>query len=726
MNFPEHLVRQHDDNWTSRRWARRTLWVAGLAFAGGLALVPAGARAAVAPVTTATPQVAGRATVESPLGRSGALVEVVDRELLVQLRRGVGRRERAAFLADYGLRIERDQMPGGWFKVRTPKPEVVRRHLRRAGVRGPLADHSGLAELLARFRADPRVRAAVPNAVCSSNTDYAGEGPPSDAYYAGYQWNLEMLNMPAAWGVEHGTAAREDVLIAVLDSGVAWSSGVDAATGTEYAQHPDLAPAFLHATDCIAPGSAAYDMNQHGTHVTGIIAAEIDNGVGIAGMAPFFTVAPVRVLDEHGKGTIEALVDGIRAVIEMPHPYRVINLSVSFPPGFDPGAYMEAAIKDAEAAGIVLVSAAGNKNWPEVSYPAAYNEVIAVGAVNRDALRTSYSNYGKALDVVAPGGSKEDLDGDGYPDAILSTSIGYLKPKNLGYWFCAGTSQASPHVAALAAMLLSNASGVQVSLTPLDVQNIITQTASDLGPAGWDEETGYGLIDPYRALTEWPNIVTRERVDLEGYVDPAAPPENLYPSNQIGAVVNDQELGVALFIETEEGFFCLYDSATDLVDTWQVIDFDLGGMCGADGGILGVLEASGGLGSFLQTNAQELGEIESTGGIIGMLDASGGIIGMLDASGGIITMLDASSDGLAEELMASGGILGMLDASGSLLGVLDASGGMIAILDASGGILGMLDASGNLLGFLDASGEMLDSGDLGASGSGKMDYFSGI
>jgi serine protease len=701
------------------RW---TLWAGALGLAGGIS--PLADALAVSAATT-TPRVAGRTTLESPLGRKGALIEVIDRELLVQLRPDLSGREKAAFLADYGLRIERDHLPGGWFKVRTPRPEVVRRHLRRRGMGRVLADRSGLKELLTSFRSDPRVRAAVPNSVCSSDLDYAGEAPPNDSYYAGYQWNLQMLNMEAAWQVEHGTAPREDVLIAVLDSGVAWISGVDATTGVEYAKHPDLADAFLHATDCVAPGSVAYDLNQHGTHVTGIIAAEIDNQTGVSGMAPFFTIAPVRVLDKHGKGTIEALVDGVRAVIEMPHPHRVMNLSVSFPPGFDPGAYLEDAIRDAEAAGIVLVAAAGNKNWPEVSYPAAYNEVIAVGAVDRDAARTSYSNYGHAIDVMAPGGAKEDLDQDGYPDAILSTSIAHLQPNHLGYWFCAGTSQASPHVAALAALLLSNASGVQVSLTPLEVQNIIEQTATDLSEPGWDVETGYGLIDPYRALTEWPSIVSLPRSELDGYVDPANPPANPYPSNQIGAVINDVELGVALFLETEEGFFCLVDSATDLVDTWQIIDYDLAGMCEGAGGIIGILEASGGLDSFLHSHAQELGEVETESGIIGILDASGGIIGMLDASGGLVSMLDASSDEFMAELMTSGGILGMLDASGDLLGMLDASGGMIATLDASGGILGMLDASGDLLGFLDASGATLDAKDLGASGSGGMDYFSG-
>ncbi|MAE70767.1 MAG: hypothetical protein CME06_09895 [Gemmatimonadetes bacterium] len=609
-------------------------------------------------------------------------------------------------------------MPHGWFKVRTPAPAAIARRLGRLSRRSPLADRSGLRELLKALRADPRVAAASPNAVCNSVT-YGGGYAPNDRHY-GRQWNLEMLDMESAWAIEHGTAPASDLLIAVLDSGVAWKTGFHGRSGKFCRRHKDMGAAIAAAVDLVDGEPDGYDLNQHGTHVAGIIHTSIDNDRGISGMAPFFTLAPVRVLDAQGHGTTETLADGIQHIINQSFEYRVINMSVSFPPGFEPGPYLKQVVEDADQQGIVMVSAVGNKGVPTVSYPAAYNEVIAVGAVDRFGSRTPYSNYGAALDVMAPGGVKRDQDFDGYPDGILSGAIGHRNPNRTGYWFSAGTSQASPHVAALAALILSNSSATPYDLTPLDVRNIILQTANDLGDAGWDPGYGYGVIDPFAALSDWQSIVSEPAENLGGYVDKSKAAVPVYPTTQFGVVVDDPDVGPVLFIETPEGLFCMFDNEFGEVILWQITSGDLESLMMGQGGLLAMLEASGGIVAFLDASGVMLGTLEATGGILAMLDASGHILTMLDASGGIVTLLDSSGHDFINELVASGGILAMLDASGGILAMLDASGGMIVMLDASGGMLAVLDASGGIVAFMDASGASVAGDELEATAAGEM------
>ena len=697
--------------------AKHALWGV-LAMACFTVSAPADAAAAAPSAASASSVVAGRHTIQTPVGELGTLVEVVDRELLVQLTPRMRRFQRSELFADYGLKLERDGMPRGWFKVRTPAPAAIARRLGRLGRRGPLADRSGLRELLEALRADPRVAAASPNAVCKSAA-YTGGYAPSDRHY-GRQWNLEMLDMEAAWAIEHGTAPASDLLIAVLDSGVAWKSGFHGRSGRFCRRHKDMGTAVAAAIDLVDGEADGYDLNQHGTHVAGIIHTSIDNNRGVSGMAPFFTLAPVRVLDSQGHGTTETLADGIQHIINQSFEYRVINMSVSFPPGFQPGPYLQQVVEDADQQGIVMVSAVGNKGVPTVSYPAAYNEVIAVGAVDRFGTRTPYSNYGAALDVMAPGGVKRDQDFDGYPDGILSGAIGHRNPNKTGYWFSAGTSQASPHVAALAALILSNSSATSHDLTPLDVRNIILQTANDLGESGWDAGHGYGVIDPFAALSDWQSIVSEPAENLGGYVDESAPAMPVYPTTQLGVVVDDPDVGIVLFIETPEGLFCMFDNKLGEVVLWRITFGDLESLMMGQGGLIAMLEASGGIVAFLDASGVMLGILDASGGIIAMLDASGGIIAMLDASGGIISFLDASGHDFMDALMASGGMIAMLDASGGMLAMLDASGGMLAMLDASGGMLAMLDASGGIVAFMDASGEAIGGDVLEYTADGDM------
>ncbi len=700
----------------TRRWSR----------GAGLLLLAAGI--AVTPATAESLR-----TTQSPMGRHGALVEVVEGELLLKPRGEMPRTVRDALLREYGLRVTREQMPGGWFKVATPTPETIQRFLHRHRIRRRLADSSGLADLARLLRKDPRIAAVAPNAVCGS-CGYRGGQPPKDHYYS-YQWNLQMLDMEQAWEIEHGTVAADKLLIAVLDTGVAWHDQKSDRQGWGYKKHADLGGKFRYGADFVDGCNSGEDRNGHGSHVAGIIHASIDNGRGIAGMAPFFTLAPVRVLDADGHGTTESLADGIEYVRGLSKfKQRVINMSLAFAPGFLPDDYLRETVQRAVDAGIVLVAAAGNHGVSTLSYPAAFDGVISVGAVDPKGQRAPYSSYGQGLDLVAPGGVAADNDGDDYPDAILSTAIAHRDPADRGYWFSAGTSQAAPHVAAVAALLLSNAHKAKPALTPAEVRAVLAQSATDLGAPGWDPEFGYGLVNPVAALESWRELVALP-VDPDTLDDGMELAEPVpYPETMLGVVFDDSDKGLALFLETDEGFFCLFnhnrpERSHELfdwsmkVDVWQLKEISLEEILATEGSLAGWIESYGGLDSAVRKNGALLGFVDASGGILGMLDASGALLGMLDASGGMIALLDAADGDFMVEWDEAGGISGMLEGNGLLLGMLDASGGMIQMLDASGGMLGMLDASGALLGFVDASGAEVDLELLDASGQ-RMTFFA--
>jgi serine protease len=318
---------------------------------------------------------------------------------------------------------------------------------------------------------------------------------PNDPYYT-EQWNLPLINMEAAWDISTG----EGVTVAVVDTGVNTSShfnqdgfgnrllpGYNAIRGTE---------------------GLSYDQNFHGTHVAGTIGQETNNGIGVAGVAYNATIMPVKVFLRSGNFSLMSwIVDGIDWAAE--HGADIINLSLGGPKynsnTGQPYDYslLEEAINNAVANNVTVIAAAGNDGKAEVSYPAAFNNVIAVGAVNYQKKRTSYSNYGNEIDVVAPGGVvAEDPDGDGDLNGgiLQETFRQYLGFRffafGWGYWFLSGTSMATPHVSGVAALIKSK----HPDWTPQQIKDALINTAEDLGPAGKDAEYGYGLVDAYAAL----------------------------------------------------------------------------------------------------------------------------------------------------------------------------------------------------------------------------------
>jgi serine protease len=308
---------------------------------------------------------------------------------------------------------------------------------------------------------------------------------PDDAAYP-RQWHFTLINLEKAWDVSTG----DGVTVAVLDSGI-----------SPYG-HDGFGDRLLDGYNALLNIPARWeDYNYHGTHVAGTIAQETNNRRGTAGVAFSARLLPVKVLGRIGYGTRAAVAAGI--VWAADHNAAVINMSFG---ETDPSEAIREALEYASAQGVTLVAAAGNDSDAEtlapVRYPAAFDRVIAVGAVDYNGNRAFYSNAGPELDLVAPGGDKQvDADGDGYEDGILQETFERLLGFSWGalgwdYQYLQGTSMAAPHVAGVAALIKA----VHPEWGPDEIEQALTATAVDLGKPGTDSQYGYGLVDADAAV----------------------------------------------------------------------------------------------------------------------------------------------------------------------------------------------------------------------------------
>ena len=332
-------------------------------------------------------------------------------------------------------------------------------------------------EMAKAYYKRPEVKYAEPNYYRSIHAT------PNDELYP-FQWNFPLINLEEAWDISTG----EGVTVAVLDTGVN-SFGKDG-FGSQSGKR------VLRGYNALLglPG-AARDYLGHGTHVAGIIAQETNNVTGAAGIAYNAKILPVKVLLLTGEGLDSWIINGIRWVTD--HGADIINLSIG---GAPPSQALEDAINYAYQQGVVLVASSGNDAEGVVDYPAAFENCIAVGAVRYDKNLAHYSNYGDALDLVAPGGDmREDQNGDGEPDGIRQEGFErfLLLGIKWGYPYFTGTSFSSPHVAGVAALVKS----LHPEYGPDEIRQVLQETAEDLGETGWDETYGYGLVDANAAVS---------------------------------------------------------------------------------------------------------------------------------------------------------------------------------------------------------------------------------
>ena len=351
-----------------------------------------------------------------------------------------------------------------------------------------LDDGVSVPEAVARFQSMREVEYAEPNGVVSASFN------PNDALFR-LQWNFRAIGAERTWDIQRGKAS---VGVAVIDTGIAYEDfGV-------YRRAPDWGDrVFLQGFDFVNGDSHANDDDSHGTHVASTIGEATNNAEGVAGLAFDCALMPVKVLDGNGSGYFDNVAAGVDYATNFEQngqrPIKVINMSLG---GALASETLRRAIDRAVAAGIVVVAAAGNDGQGSVDYPAAFPNVIAVGAVDLRNVKTGYSNFGSALDFVAPGGDIDrDDDGDGDLDGIRQQTFDRFtahfegRYDDFDYFLFDGTSQAAPHVAAAAALLIS-----QGITDPAAVRAALEQSAEDLGPPGRDDTYGNGLIKPADAL----------------------------------------------------------------------------------------------------------------------------------------------------------------------------------------------------------------------------------
>ncbi len=327
---------------------------------------------------------------------------------------------------------------------------------------------SDLPAAQAAFAADPAVAFAEPDFV-----GYGGLIPSDDSF--NQQWALNNtgqaggtpgadIDAPGAWDVTTGISA---VVLAVIDTGV----DLD---------HPDLAGKLVPGYDFVNNDGDAQDDYGHGTHVAGIIAAASDNPIGVAGVCWACRIMPLKALNNGNWGYYSWWISAIEYAVD--NGAYAINMSMG---GTSESSALHNAVRYAYYAGRPIAAAMMNDGTSVLYYPAAYDEVIAVGSTDAWDFRSSFSNVGGHVDLVAPGSD------------ILST----MWDDTYAAWF--GTSMATPQVVGVMGLLYS----LHPSYSVAEIRTILLTTAEDqVGPSyedmpGFDIYFGNGRLNAARAVS---------------------------------------------------------------------------------------------------------------------------------------------------------------------------------------------------------------------------------
>ncbi len=386
-----------------------------------------------------------------------------------------------------GLRPQRQldvTLPGMRVLAYLPELNLVR-------LRVPAGQARSSALLL---RADEAV------AYVEENGTMTGAWLPNDPAFADPDKVYGQLQIKAdrAWSLALGSP---DVTVAVLDSGVDLT-------------HPDLAGLWRVNAGEIPNNGVDDDGNGyvddtcgwdfvdndqdpsdelgHGTHITGLVAAHANNGIGLAGIASGIKVLPLRVLDGNNQGTWADIAAAMVYAGNL--GAQIINLSLG---GNSFSHTVQAAVAYAQQHNVLVIAAAGNSATSQAFYPAAYSGVLGVAATQAENQIWPGSSYGQFVDLSAPGQN------------IYSSY--WTRAGGSGYQYLSGTSMSAAEVSGAAALIYS----VNPRLSAASVSQILIETATDLGAAGWDSHFGYGQLDVYAAVKE--ALLTLPEA-IQGYV----------------------------------------------------------------------------------------------------------------------------------------------------------------------------------------------------------------
>jgi len=336
-----------------------------------------------------------------------------------------------------------------------------------------------VATVIDELEADPAVAYAEPNYLFSlPNDEVAGATPADDLGVLGTatglvvtdtqtagQYSLDRMRVRDAWKRSTGGSN----LVAVLDTGV-------------QAGHRDLRDRVVRGYDFVNNDSSATDDNGHGTWVAGIIAANANDGYGIAGISWKDRILPVKIMSASGTGSTADLAAGITYAAN--RGADVINMSVG---GFPYSQVIQDAVNNAWSKGAVLVGAAGNNNRRETFYPASYEHVVSVSATQVEDEFSNWSSYGPKVDVSAPGSSVVTTN---------CTAAACMHEDWGSHTYISGTSFATPNVSGVVALLMAR----YPAKTPAQIVSRLLGTVDDLGYKGREDRYGLGRVNAYRAL----------------------------------------------------------------------------------------------------------------------------------------------------------------------------------------------------------------------------------
>jgi subtilisin family serine protease len=361
-----------------------------------------------------------------------------------------------------------------------------------------------MERLAAEYAADPAVEFAEPDRMVHVLFT------PNDQFFTpSTLWGLHKIGAPTAWDIADGTG----VTVAIIDTGIdlahpdivanVWTNP-DELSGNGLDDDGNGYIDDVRGWDFAYGDSNPSDAHGHGTHVAGTVAAAANNTHGVVGLAFGARVMAVKGLGDSGSGSLSHLANAIKYAAD--NGADVINNSWG---GSGRSPTIEAMVDYAHALGAVVVSAAGNNNRDTYdSFPANAENSLAVAAFTANDTRAAYSNFGMKLDVAAPGGQGGPVSSASPATHILSAvpqnsqlaASGYpvfLDALGKSYIPIAGTSMASPHVAALAALLID----LHPAWTNEEIRQAIRQSALDVGAPGFDSDSGYGRIDAAAALS---------------------------------------------------------------------------------------------------------------------------------------------------------------------------------------------------------------------------------